>query len=159
MRCPECGANMASEGTCPSCGHLVLGDSVWDEDGQTDDKGMSAPLPYSTIPGPKPIDKKLGEPQQTLQIGDRMVQARDYTALLLGVVIYSLLLHPSLWLFATRLAPRWARYDVAWFVLGYIPLSWLITRLLCTVDPETGRWKIRNGTLRRVFTWLNALWF
>ena len=159
MQCPECGANMPAEGTCPSCGHLVLGDSIWDEDVQADAKTGAPPLPHASAPGPKPMDKYPDEPGQTFQIGDSMVQARDYTALLLGVVIYSVLLHPSLAIFATRLAPTWARYNVAWFALGYIPLSYIITRLMCTIDPETRRWKIRNATLRRLFTWLNSLWF
>jgi len=38
-------------------------------------------------------------------------------------------------------------------------VAWLITRLLCTSDSETGGWRIKDPYLRAIFMKLNALWF
>ena len=152
---------MAAEGKCPGCGHLVIDDSAWDEDGASPSPGTAPPSPYAPIPSPMAKQPKLSTdyvPERTLNIGDGMVHSRDYSALLLGVVIYDLLLLPSLYVWFTFFLLRTGRDLVIIIAAACIPVAWAITRLMCTVDGESGRWIIRNEFLRRVFSRLNALW-
>ncbi len=151
---------MPAEGTCPACGHIVIGDSVWAEDetlrDAASDSSSASPLPTAAN---KKTEMPPGyAPQRTLKIGDGMAQSRDYAALLLGIFIYDLLLIPSLYVWFQFFVLRTGRDLVIVIALAYMPVAWAITRLMCRVDAESGRWIIRNELLRRIFTRLNALW-
>ncbi len=149
---------MQAEGLCPACGHLVI------EAG-----GESEPAAAPTGPPQPGRNRKPGpQPQQSVPAGPvfvsapgakdgRLARSRDYTALLLGAAIYDCLLLPLL---AVRVLFADFSLPLSVPVIAGIclPLSYLITRLLCTIDPETGRWIINNPLLRRVFTRLNAIW-
>ena len=150
MRCPDCGANMPAEGICPECGHLVIEDAQENEaDGfqvarpADGSKAKFDSAPVLSAPGAK---------------DGQLARARDYTALLLGVAIYSLLLHPTL-VHLTLYARDHSANTILTVAAIYVPISYLLTRLMCTIEPQSGRWRIRNGFLRRIFTKLNALWF
>ena len=152
---------MPAEGTCPACGHIVIGDSVWDEDETPRHAAGASSSAYPPLSSPAAKQPKLPAdyvPERTLNIGDGMVHSRDYSALLLGVFIYDLLLLPSLYVWFHFFLLRTGRDAVVFFALAYIPVAWAITRLMCMVDGESGRWIIRNELLRRVFSRLNALW-
>jgi len=167
MRCPDCGANMEGEGICPGCGHLVI--EAAGEPEAAGPKGASDPAPKKAkADGPVFVSAEGTD--------GRLARSRDYTALLLGVAIYDCLLLPLL---AARVLFIGARLplSVPIIVAVCIPLAYLITRLMCTIEPETGRWIINNSLflmctiepetgrwiinnslLRRIFTKLNALW-
>jgi hypothetical protein len=151
MRCPRCSAKMPATGFCPTCGHLSIVD---DTDSVEQPKTPPADDRASTLSEAtsSPTTASPGAPSQLLQ------SSRDYSALLLGVVVFSLLLHPSLaWLvLVVRYYPRvWALIlPVIW-----APLSYIITRLLCDIQPRPRRWIIRHAGMRRFFRWLNSLWF
>lgn len=152
---------MAAEGKCPACGHLVIDDSVWNEDDTPTHAPGASPPAYPPLPSSAAKQSKPPAdyaPQRTFSIGDGMVHSRDYSALLLGVVIYDLLLLPSLSVWFQFFVLRTGRDLVIIIAAACIPVAWAITRLMCTVDGETGRWIIRNEVLRRIFSRLNALW-
>jgi len=156
MNCPECDAKMPSDGICPSCGHLVIAEFAQ----QTPEDLSDIPYAKSGSPPPsKPLaDPAKPEKQAASPFGDGLLRARDYSAQLLGVAIYSLLLHPTL-AYLVFLAHGRHSGIVIPVACAYIPLAWLITRLLCAVEPQTGRWRIRDPYLRAIFMKLNALWF
>ena len=139
MRCPDCGANMQGEGICPACGHLVIEDAGEPEAARKKDQA-DAPA--------------LASAEGT---DGRLARSRDYTALLLGVAIYDCLLLPLL---AARVLFVGSRFPLSVLASAAVclPLSYIITRLMCTINPETGRWVINNSLLRRIFTKLNAIW-
>ena len=150
---------MSSDGICPSCGHLVITDLGQ----QTPEHLSDAPHPKSASPPPSKPRPEIPEPakpekQAASPFGDGLLRARDYSAQLLGVAIYSLLLHPTL-AYLVFLADGRHSGAVITFACAYIPLAWLITRLLCTIEPQTARWHIRDPYLRAIFMKLNALWF
>jgi len=146
---------MPAEGLCPACGHLVI-----EDDGPL--APDTAPVPPKVQSTGLPVfvssDPKLKPGAQPLDLGHQLARARDYTALLLGVTIYSVLLHPTLAYLMLRTSIRSPDIVMPLAAL-YVPLSYVITRLMCTIQPETGRWVIKHDGLRRVFTKLNALWF
>ena len=152
---------MPSDGICPSCGHLVIADLPDMPDVKPDASWASPGLrPSAPPPKSRPDAAKPGKPdeQATSPLGDGLLRARDYSAQLLGVAIYSLLLHPTL-AYLVFLAHRRDSTTVLTFVCAYLPLAWLITRLLCTADPQTGGWRIKDPYLRAIFMKLNAMWF
>jgi len=152
---------MAAEGKCPACGHLVIDDSAWEEDDSPKHAAGAPSTAYPPLSSPAAKQPKLPAdyvPERTLNIGDGMVHSRDYSALLLGVFIYDLLLLASLYVWFTFFLLRTGRDLVIIIAAACIPLAWAITRLMCTVDGQSGRWIIRNEFLRRIFSWLNALW-
>lgn len=134
---------------------------MWDEDDSPKHAGSAS---SSTYPLPSSPAAKLSKlpadyvPERTLNIGDGMVHSRDYSALLLGVFIYDLFLLASLYVWFQFFVLRTGRDLVIVIALSCIPVSWVITRLMCTVDAESGRWIIRNEFLRRIFSKLNAIW-
>ena len=152
---------MPKEGTCPACGHIVIGDSVWEEDATPRHAAGASSSAYPPLSSPAAKQPKLPAdyvPERTLNISDGMVHSRDYSALLLGLVIYDLLLLPSLYVWFQFFVLRTGRDLVIVIAAACIPVAWIITRLMCTVDGESGRWIIRNELLRRAFSRLNALW-
>ncbi|MFP3904228.1 MAG: hypothetical protein ACLFWB_08325 [Armatimonadota bacterium] len=148
MKCPSCGTPMGDEGICPSCGHLVIQMAEEDAD-------ISAP---ADLQGPG--QKKTESPQafsppaggDTLE----MTGSRDFSIWLLGVVIYSLLLHPTLY-YLVFSNPGARRVSVLAVAFGYIPIAYIITRLMCVTNPETGRLQIRNALIHNLFRRLNAI--
>ena len=151
MRCPQCSAKIPNTGFCPTCGHLSLVD---DTDSVEQPKTPSADDRASTL-----SDGNLASATAPPGASPQLLQSsRDYSALLLGIVVFSLLLHPSLaWLIlVVRYYPRiWALILPAiWVIVSYI-----ITRLLCDIQPRSRRWIIRHAGMRRFFRWLNSLWF
>jgi len=139
MKCPECGHQMPTEGFCPDCSHLVIQD-----DGPAD-KATSVP----TLDDKKPPASVFINPAADEL---RVTGSRDITAWLLGVVIYSLLLHPPLYYLAIT-AYNSSPPVVIGVAAAYVPV------LLCTTDSETGRWHIKNAFVRWLFTKLNAIVF
>jgi len=139
---------MQGEGICPACGHLVI-----------EDAGEPEAAAAKATSGPAPKKAQADAPAFVGAEGThgRLARSRDYTALLLGVVIYDCLLFPLL---AARVLFIGSRFPLSVLAIAAVclPLSYVITRLMCTIDPETGRWIINNSFLRRIFTKLNALW-
>jgi hypothetical protein len=171
---------MPCDGICPSCGHLVIGEFAEETpedlsgagdlksavgfakksaDAGRDPAGLHSSPPPSKAHGemPKPVAADEHE-QSPAAFGEGLLRSRDYSAQLLGVAIYSLLLHPTLG-YLVFLAHQRDSSTVLTFACAYIPVAWLITRLLCTSDSETGGWRIKDPYLRAIFMKLNALWF
>ncbi|MFO7947940.1 MAG: TFIIB-type zinc ribbon-containing protein [Armatimonadota bacterium] len=148
MKCPNCGTPMGDEGICPSCGHLVV---------EMDDSDADL-SPPPNVQGP--AQTKTGSPQafSPPTSGDtlEMTGSRDFSIWLLGVVVYSVLLHPTLaYLVFWSSSPE--RFSVLAAAFGYIPVAYVITRLMCFTNPENGRLQIRNEYLRGLFRRLNAI--
>lgn len=150
MRCSRCSTKMPDSGFCPTCGHLSLVDDT--DSAEQPETASADGASILSDAASAPTTASSGAPPQLLQ------SSRDYSALLLGIVVFSLLLHPSLaWLLlVVRYYPRvWAFIlPAVWALVSYI-----ITRLLCDIQPRTRGWIIRHAGLRRFFRWLNSLWF
>lgn len=149
MRCPECEAQLDADGACPSCGHLII--SV-----EEDDRSSGPPAP----PGPEQHKSARQGNEKHPGTGDSLNLAGswDFSVWLLAITIYSVLLHPTL-LYILLIHRGPTRLAVLMAAVGYIPVAYLITRLLCATDQDTGRLKIRNRFLRNIFKKLNSLTF
>lgn len=148
MRCPECGAEMDAGGTCPSCGHLVV---TLEKDNQPEssasftDKASAKSGPQAPKRDRAPVGSSLN-----------LTGSWDFSVWLLAITIYSILLHPTL-IYLVFMRSGAFRLPVLVISGAYIPVAYLLTRLLCVTDSETGRLKIRNPFLRKVFKKLNSL--
>jgi hypothetical protein len=138
---------MDGEGACPSCGHLVI--ALDDDDPQPSPKAPPKGSPKFSSPPAK---------KQRPAAGDflNLTGSWDFSVWLLAISIYSILLHPTLY-YLVFMRGGTHRLTVLIAAAAYVPVAYVITRLMCVTDAETGRLKIRNRFLRSIFKKLNSL--